>query len=192
MIDCFIGLGANLGDRMSTLARAVELLARDEGFSLRGVSRAWESEPVGPPQPRYLNAVARVGSMLSPRATMKKLLEFEEKLGRVRREKWGAREIDLDLLFYGSAVSTGPIELPHPRLHERAFVLGPLRELQPDLRHPSLHQTIDELWRALSEETRRGARALGAIRRRLDGPGLDDAEAPAAEGESATPDAPGS
>ena len=64
MIDCFVGLGANLGDRASALAKAVELLAHEEGFALRSVSRAWESEPVGPPQPKYLNAVARVSSML--------------------------------------------------------------------------------------------------------------------------------
>ena len=170
MIDCCIGLGANLGDRMATLARAVELLAHEEGFALRALSRAWETDAVGPPQPRYLNAVARVGSMLSPRATLKRLLEMEEKLGRVRREKWGPREIDLDLLFYGNSVASGPIELPHPRLHERAFVLGPLREIAPGLVHPALKKSVDELWLALTDETRAGAKTFGPIRRRLDGP----------------------
>ncbi len=170
MIDCFVGLGANLGDRMGTFAHALELLAHADGFSLRAVSLAWESEPMGPPQPRYLNAVARLGSMLSPRATLKLLHELEEKLGRVRREKWGAREIDLDLLLYGELAVRGPVALPHPGLAERAFVLGPLRELAPQLVHPTLKKSIDALWLELSDAARAGARPLGPIRRRLDGP----------------------
>ena len=170
MIDCFVGLGANLGDRMATLAHALEQLAHAEGFALRAVSRAWESEPLGPPQPRYLNAVARVGSMLSPRATLRLLHEIEEKLGRVRREKWGAREIDLDLLIYGDAIARGPIVIPHPGLHQRAFVLGPLRELAPQLVHPALKKSIDALWLELPESSRADARPLGPIRQRLDGP----------------------
>ncbi len=178
MIDCFVGLGANLGDRISSLAKAVELLAHEEGFALRQVSRAWESEPIGPPQPKYLNAVARVSSMLSARATLKRLHEMEEKLGRIRREKWGPREIDLDLLLYGDAIAQGPIALPHPRLHERSFVLGPLRELAKDLVHPRLKQTIDALWLALPPEVRAQAIPLGVIRRRLDGPPEDSPEAP--------------
>jgi 2-amino-4-hydroxy-6-hydroxymethyldihydropteridine diphosphokinase len=181
VIDCFVGLGANLGDRNATLAKAVELLAHEDGFALRQVSRAWETCAVGPPQPRYLNAVARVGSMLSPRATLKRLLEMEEKLGRIRREKWGPRELDLDLLFYGDAVAKGPpgaCELPHPRLHERAFVLGPLRELAPELRHPALRKTVEELWLALPDEARAGAVPLGPIRRRLDGPQEEPLELP--------------
>jgi 2-amino-4-hydroxy-6-hydroxymethyldihydropteridine diphosphokinase len=176
VIDCFIGLGANLGDRSSALAKAVELLAHEEGFALRAVSRAWESEPVGPPQPRYLNAVARVSSMLSARATMKRLHEMEEKLGRIRREKWGPREIDLDLLFYGDAVAKGPLELPHPRLQERSFVLGPLRELAPVLVHPVSRKSVSELWSSLSPEVRGQAVAVGIIRRRLDGPQDDSLE----------------
>ncbi len=181
MIDCFVGLGGNLGDRMFTLGRAVELLASSDGFSLRAISRAWESAPLGPPQPRYLNAVAHVGSLLSPRATMRRLLEIEEKLGRVRRERWGPREIDLDLLFYGSAVAAnaggilGGLALPHPRLHQRAFVLGPLEEIAPELLHPLLKKTVRELWEGLAAEGRAGAIALGPIRRQLDDPGDDDA-----------------
>jgi len=178
VIDCFVGLGANLGDRASALAKAVELLAHEEGFALRSVSRAWESEPVGPPQPKYLNAVARVSSMLSARATMKRLHEMEEKLGRIRREKWGPREIDLDLLFYGETIAKGPLELPHPRLHERSFVLGPLRELAPGFVHPISKHSINDLWNHLSPEVRAQAVPLGIIRRRLDGPQDDSLELP--------------
>ena len=90
MIDAYVGLGANLGDRMESLRAAVEQLAREPGFLLRGTSPVYETEPVGPPQPRYLNAVARIGTLLSPRATLRRLLEIEELLGRVRRERWGS------------------------------------------------------------------------------------------------------
>ncbi len=184
MIDCFFGLGANLGDRMTTLAKALELVAHTDGFSLRGVSRVWETAPVGPPQPRYLNAVARVGSMLSARATLKRLLDIEEKLGRIRREKWGPREIDLDLLFYGNAVSPGPIELPHPRLHERAFVLAPLSELAPQLVHPLHGKSVESLLAALGADARAGVQVFGPLRRRLDGPESDLEALPEGEGEA--------
>src|SRR5439155_1912535 len=101
MIEAFIGLGSNLGDRLANLANAVALLSREPGFSSRRVSLAYESEPIGPPQPRYLNAVAQIGTLLSPRATLQRLQAMEQRLGRIRRERWGAREINLDMLMYG-------------------------------------------------------------------------------------------
>jgi len=168
MIDAFIGLGANLGDRMETLRAAVEELAREPGFLLRGTSRVYETEPVGPPQPRYLNAVARIGTLLSPRVTLRRLLEIEELLGRVRREHWGSREIDLDLLLYGDRiVSEGALRVPHPRLHERAFALVPLAEIAPEAYHPQMARTADELLAALPEADRAGIRLVGPLRRAL-------------------------
>src|SRR3954471_16900744 len=104
MIEAFIGLGSNLGDRLANLGQAVDRLAGEPGFSLRRVSLAYETEPVGPPQPRYLNAVAQVGTLLSPRATLQRLQGIEERMGRVRHERWGSREIDLDILLYGDRV----------------------------------------------------------------------------------------
>ena len=101
MIEAFVGLGSNLGDRLANLASAVALLSREPGFAVRKVSLAYESEPVGPPQPRYLNAVVRMGTLLSARATLQRLQAIEEQMGRIRRERWGSREIDLDLLLYG-------------------------------------------------------------------------------------------
>src|SRR5207244_5089336 len=120
--EAFVGLGSNLGDRLANLATAIGLLAREPGFSLRRVSLAYESEPIGPPQPRYLNAVAQIGTLLSPRATLQRLQAMEERMGRIRRERWGSREIDLDLLLYGERLveETG-LRIPHPLLEVRAF-----------------------------------------------------------------------
>src|SRR5207302_2115943 len=120
VIEAFVALGSSLGDRLANLGAAVELIAREPGFSLRRVSLAYETEPVGPPQPRFLNAVLQAGTLLSPRATLQKLHEVEEQLGRVRREHHGAREIDLDLLLSGDRISDAP-RIPHPRVPERAL-----------------------------------------------------------------------
>lgn len=178
MIDAYLALGSNLGDRLSALSTAVELLAREPAFLLRRVSRAWETEPLGPPQPRYLNAVAQVGTLLSARATLQKLLAIEEGMGRVRRERWAARDIDLDLLsFGGRLVSEKGLTVPHPRLHERAFVLAPLRELAPLWVHPVSGKSVEELWGELPEALRLGVRPLRPIPRNFDEPGDEDGRA---------------
>jgi len=171
MIDAFIGLGANLGDRMETLRAAVEQLAREPGFLLRGTSRVYETDPVGPPQPRYLNAVVRIGTLLAPRVTLRRLLEIEELLGRVRREHWGSREIDLDLLLYGDRiVAEGALRIPHPHLHERAFALVPLAEIAPDAYHPQMARSAAEMLAGLAESDRAGVRLVGPLRRAVPEP----------------------
>jgi len=133
---CVVGLGGNLGDRVRSLAEGVRALA-DIG-TLLAVSSLYETEPVGgPPQGCYLNAAALVRTCLGPRGVLERLLAAERALGRVRRERWAPRLIDLDLLWAGDLVVTEPdLEVPHPRLRERAFALVPLLEVVPDARDP--------------------------------------------------------
>jgi 2-amino-4-hydroxy-6-hydroxymethyldihydropteridine diphosphokinase len=126
----YIGLGSNLGDREETIRRAVELLGAAR------VSTLIETEPWGyADQPRFLNAVAELETDEPPRALLARLLEIELELGRTREgPRYGPRTIDLDLLLYGDDRLDEPgLGLPHPRLHERAFVLEPLAELAPEL-----------------------------------------------------------
>ena len=133
-IPAYIGLGANLGDREATIADAVRRLG--EMSCVVRVSRLRETEPVGyVDQPRFLNGVALVETGLAPRRLLENLLEIERRLGRTRAgPRFGPRTIDLDLLLYGDeAVDEPGLTLPHPRLHERRFVLEPLAELQPGL-----------------------------------------------------------
>jgi 2-amino-4-hydroxy-6-hydroxymethyldihydropteridine diphosphokinase len=126
----YLALGSNLGDRLATLQRAVERLEERTGVEVVRSSRVYETEPVGPPQPAYLNAVLEIETTLDPRALLQAGLAVEDQLGRVRAERWGPRTIDVDVLTYGDAeVHEADLEIPHPRMHERAFVLVPLGEL---------------------------------------------------------------
>ena len=137
-----VGLGANLGDREATLRSAVSSI---ESLAVRGapirVSALYETEPVGPPQPRYLNAAIRVGVALHPHALLDALLSIEAAHGRLRGEKWGPRTLDLDVLvaveWRGAASLSFRSErlvVPHPQLLERAFALAPLLDVLPALR----------------------------------------------------------
>jgi 2-amino-4-hydroxy-6-hydroxymethyldihydropteridine diphosphokinase len=133
-VTAFVGIGSNLGDRLSNLQEAVRLLARRAGVRVRRSSRVYETNPVGgPEQPRYLNAVVEVSTRLGARGLLEVCLEVERTMGRVRTERWGARNIDLDVLTYGREEIDGPgLTVPHPRMHERWFVLAPLLELDAD------------------------------------------------------------
>ena len=130
MTVAYVGLGSNLGDREATIRRAADLVGALRLSSIR------ETEPWGyADQPLFLNAVAELDSGRTPRALLDRLLDIEREFGRTRDgPRYGPRTIDLDLLLYGDAVLDEPgLTVPHPRLHERAFVLEPLFELDPEL-----------------------------------------------------------
>jgi 2-amino-4-hydroxy-6-hydroxymethyldihydropteridine diphosphokinase len=139
MRQAYIGIGANLGDREATIRRALELLAEDPAIEVVSVSLLRETDPVGyEDQPRFLNGAAALETELEPRALLERLLAVERQLGRVRAgPRFGPRTIDLDLLLYdGRSIREPGLEIPHPRLHERAFVVEPLCELDPTLEVP--------------------------------------------------------
>lgn len=135
----YIGFGANLGDRERSIRRAVELLESGPGIEVVAVSSLRETDPVGYlEQPKFLNGAAALRTELSPRALLERLLEIERELGRERSgPRYGPRTIDLDLLLYGSEEIDEPgLQIPHPRLAEREFVLEPLAELDSALEVP--------------------------------------------------------
>jgi 2-amino-4-hydroxy-6-hydroxymethyldihydropteridine diphosphokinase len=147
----FVGLGSNLGERESTLRAAVGRLRTLPGVEVRAVSGFRDTAPVGyVDQPRFLNAVVELETSLSARTLLGALLELERAFGRDRATgpPMGPRTLDLDLLLYGDATIDEPLlEVPHPRLHERRFVLEPLAELAPDLEVPGQGSVQDLLSR---------------------------------------------
>jgi 2-amino-4-hydroxy-6-hydroxymethyldihydropteridine diphosphokinase len=132
----YVGLGANLGDRERTLRAAVDALAAEDGIEVTAVSALRDTDPVGVgDQPRFLNGAAELETTLTARKLLEALLAVEQQFGRVRVPgEHGPRTLDLDLLLYGDAELSEPgLTVPHPRLHERLFVLEPLAELAPGL-----------------------------------------------------------
>src|SRR5262245_33363902 len=144
---CFVALGSNLGDREATLRGALARLRATPGIALVAVSQLFETEPIGPPQPRYLNAAAELDSALSARDLLARLLAIEREAGRTRgAERNAPRTLDLDLLLFGDeSIAEPDLVVPHPRLAERAFVLEPLADLAAGLRHPALAASVGEL-----------------------------------------------
>lgn len=137
--NAYIGIGSNLGDRESTIRRALALLDAVRTTRVARVASLRETEPVGVlEQPRFLNTAAVLETALAPRELLEELLRIEGELGRTRDgARWGPRTLDLDLLLHGHAILDEPgLTLPHPRLHERRFVLEPLAELDPSLEIP--------------------------------------------------------
>jgi len=160
MTTAYLALGANLGDRLATFRQTRAALDGQPHIEVTAASALFETEPVGGPagQGFYLNAVLEIATTLPARELLDVCQTIEEQFGRRREERWGPRTLDIDLLLYGDIVSDDPdLTLPHPRLHLRRFVLVPLCELAPDLRHPRLGQTIRELYARLddSAEVRR-------------------------------------
>jgi len=151
-LKAYLGLGSNLGDRLHYLQQARQRLGSLPGVELIGSSKLYRSDALGGPsgQPEYLNAVITLQTLLDPETLLVHCLEIERQLGRTRKERWGARTLDIDLLLVGTLqVETEALILPHPRLHERSFVLLPLRDLDPDLVHPGNGLTVAQLIRQL-------------------------------------------
>ncbi|QOV89495.1 2-amino-4-hydroxy-6-hydroxymethyldihydropteridine diphosphokinase [Humisphaera borealis] len=152
----YVALGANLGDRAASLRDAISRLSAVPGIEVTKVSSLLENPAVGGPadSPPFVNAVAEVRTTLDPQALLEALLQVERDMGRERREKWGPRVIDLDLILYGDRIiDTSALKVPHPLMHHRDFVLKPLAEIAPGAVHPVLKSTIAEL----AERMTRGA-----------------------------------
>jgi 3-oxoacyl-[acyl-carrier protein] reductase len=152
MPRAYLALGSNLGDRQRFLDAAVRRLRAVPGLTIRRVSPYYETAPVGGPagSRAYLNAVAEADTSLPPDQLLQTLLDVERQFGRVRSEPNAPRTLDLDLILYGDLVRHGPDPVvPHPRLHERRFVLQPLADLAPDLVHPTIKKPIRELLNGL-------------------------------------------
>jgi len=148
MVTAYLGLGSNLGNRLAFLRGGRDSLANRLDITLRRASGVYETAAVGGPadNPSFLNAVLEIDTALPPRNLLAACLAVEDEFGRTRPTEWAPRTLDIDLLLYGDTIiDEGGLMIPHPRLHERAFVLAPLSEIAPDLRHPFLRKTIREL-----------------------------------------------
>lgn len=162
MPTVYLGLGANLGDREANLRAARERL-QERGVELERCSSLYETEPWGVrDQPRYLNAVCRGRTALSPQELLRLAKQVERDLGRRPGVRYGPRPVDVDILLYDDlALDTPDLTIPHPRLAERGFVLVPLAELAPELVVPGLGRTVRELLEGLGESE------LSGVRRRI-------------------------
>jgi 2-amino-4-hydroxy-6-hydroxymethyldihydropteridine diphosphokinase len=156
-MEAYLGIGSNVGDRLRNLRRAVDALTEADGVVVSRVSSVYSTEPVGyTEQPEFLNAVIAVDTDLSPEDLLRLALRVEEEGGRERSVRWGPRAIDIDILIYGDLEIHRPyLEIPHPRLAERRFVLEPLAEVAPDLRLPD-----GRLVRGLADALTDSARVL--------------------------------
>jgi 2-amino-4-hydroxy-6-hydroxymethyldihydropteridine diphosphokinase len=151
----YISAGSNIGDRIGYLQQANILLKDTPGVEVSAISSIYETEPVGyKDQEWFANAVLKIETDLSPSDLLAECLRIESKLGRERKdeERWGPRTLDLDILFYDSeVVSEDDLRIPHPRMHERAYALVPMLELDPDFIHPIIGKTVLEIHNELEE-----------------------------------------
>jgi 2-amino-4-hydroxy-6-hydroxymethyldihydropteridine diphosphokinase len=142
----YVGVGSNVGDRNANLEKARELLSQDSRIRFERISPVYETEPVGMSGDQFLNAVFEIRTSVKPQAFIEILKSVEQAMGRADKGKNLPRNIDLDLLFFGSLMLEEPgLVIPHPRLHERFFVLKPMSDLAPFYYHPKLGKTVLEM-----------------------------------------------
>ncbi|MFP4507666.1 MAG: 2-amino-4-hydroxy-6-hydroxymethyldihydropteridine diphosphokinase [Candidatus Acetothermia bacterium] len=146
MERAFLGLGSNLGDRKANVDNSIELFTRQPEVNLLEKASNYETEPVGPVQPWFINTAIEIETSLSPEGLLDWSKEVEKRIGRIESIHWGPRLVDLDLLLYDELVTdTEELRLPHPEMAKRRFVLLPLIELEDDLVHPELGTPLKEL-----------------------------------------------
>jgi 2-amino-4-hydroxy-6-hydroxymethyldihydropteridine diphosphokinase len=153
-INIFLCLGSNIGNRGANLRDAILLIEKNIG-KIAKKSHVYETQPWGEPnQDPFYNQVLMVNTTLDPRDLLDRISRAERELGRERQEKWGPRVIDIDILFYGKRIIRDKgLEIPHPELHKRGFVLAPLMEIAPEFEHPLLHKQIDDLYMDCLDES---------------------------------------
>lgn len=156
MYRVFLGLGSNLGARHDYLNHAAVEIARLPGSRLVWCSSVYETDPYGnTDQGKFLNAVAEIETPLPPARLMEELRRIESLVGRTPSGRWGPREIDIDILVYDGLVHSGEgLDVPHPDMERRRFVLVPLREIAPDLVHPVNGMTVSEMAEACRDDSR--------------------------------------
>ncbi|PZD72474.1 2-amino-4-hydroxy-6- hydroxymethyldihydropteridine pyrophosphokinase [Acaryochloris thomasi RCC1774] len=170
-----IALGSNLGNSLETLQAAVQQIGASPGFRLTNQSHWYRTQAVGPPQPSYINGCLLLQTHHPPSQILQRLLDIELQFGRVRQQHWGPRTLDLDLLLYDQVVMETPaLTLPHPRLHERAFVLVPLAEILPTWVHPILGtQAAEEEGLPNPGLTQRQSWTIAQLRQAIDCTGVE-------------------
>ena len=147
MVQAYLGLGSNIGDRKQQLLKAIDLIGNIKGIKVTKQSSIYETAPIGyTDQPNFLTLCLEIETELSPQQLLKHCLDIEQQLHRVREIRWGPRTLDIDILLYSdNIIETDNLSIPHPRMQERAFVLIPLNDIASDKKDPRLNQKIHDL-----------------------------------------------
>lgn len=147
MVQAYLGLGSNIGDRKQQLLKAIDLIGNIKGIKVTKQSSIYETAPIGyTDQPNFLNLCLEIETELSPQQLLKHCLDIEQQLHRVREIRWGPRTLDIDILLYSdNIIETDNLSIPHPRMQERAFVLIPLNDIASGKKDPRLNQKIHDL-----------------------------------------------
>lgn len=147
MVQAYLGLGSNIGDRKQQLLKAIDLIGNIKGIKVTKQSSIYETAPIGyTDQPNFLNLCLEIETELSPQQLLKHCLDIEQQLHRLREIRWGPRTLDIDILLYSdNIIETDNLSIPHPRMQERAFVLIPLNDIASDKKDPRLNQKIHDL-----------------------------------------------